>query len=333
MDNQDISYPIDSPVYGQSVLVTGATGAFGKAFVRRCLGDGARRVVCYSRGESKQAEMKAAISDSRVRYFIGDVRDLHRITDACRDVDIVVHAAALKRVEVCEEDPNEAVATNVIGTQNVARACMANRVARAVLLSTDKASVPNTLYGATKLTAERLWIASNVYSAGTPTRYSASRYGNVLGSTGSVIPIWKAQAASFGGIKVTEPSMTRFWMTMDDAVNLVLLALRNMRGGEIFIPKIGSSTVAALAHAVAPNHPQIITGTRPGEKMHETLISKEEARNVFDAGSHYVLEPESRSWANLPQLMLPKVPFGFEYGSATNPDQLGIEQLRELVAA
>jgi UDP-N-acetylglucosamine 4,6-dehydratase len=334
LDNQDISWTGEptSPVFGKSVLVTGGSGAFGQAFVKRCLEDGARRVVVYSRGEAKQAEMKSSLKDTRVRYFIGDVRDLNRITDACRDVDIVVHAAALKRVEVCEEDPNEAIATNVFGTQSVARACIANGVSSAVLLSTDKAASPNTLYGATKLTAERLWVSSNVYSAGTSTRFSASRYGNVCNSTGSVIPTWRKQAES-GTITITDPDMTRFWMSMEDAVNLVLLALKNMRGGEIFIPRIGSSTVGKLAQAVAPKASLHITGSRPGEKMHELLISNDEARNCYDAGTHFILEPEIRTWGNVPPLCYPKVPFGFEYGSANNPNQLGVEKLKQLVAA
>jgi UDP-N-acetylglucosamine 4,6-dehydratase len=189
---------------GKSVLVTGGTGSFANAFCRAALAADARRVIVYSRGEAKQAAMKVALPDERMRYLIGDVRDSHRIADACRGVDIVVHAAALKRVEVCEADPLEAIATNITGTACVARACIERGVERAILLSTDKAAAPETLYGSTKLTAERLWTQSNVYAAGTPTRFAATRYGNVASSTGSVIPLWKAQRVS-GEVTVTEP--------------------------------------------------------------------------------------------------------------------------------
>jgi UDP-N-acetylglucosamine 4,6-dehydratase len=320
-----------SPLAGKSVLVTGGSGSFGNAFIRRALADGAKRVACYSRGEARQAEMKAQIRDDRTRYFIGDVRDLNRITDACRGVDIVVHAAALKRIETCEEDPNEAIATNITGTQNVLRACIANSVSKAINLSTDKAAAPCTLYGATKITAERLWSGGNVYSAGNRTRFSSTRYGNVCSSTGSVIPLWKSQAAS-GVITVTDPDATRFWMRIEDAVDLVILALREMRGGETLIPKIGSSTIETLAKAVAPGATMRITGMRPGEKKHELLISEDEARNAHDCGTHYVLEPEMRTWETLPPLAAPKVPVGFQYSSATNPDNLGVESLRRLIA-
>lgn len=317
---------------GQNILVTGGAGAFGKAFVRKALDSGARRVAVFSRDEAKQARMRSDFNDPRLRFFVGDVRNLPRITEACRGVDVVIHGAAMKRVETCEENPSEAIETNLYGTENVAKACIAAGVKKAIFLSTDKAAAPNTLYGMTKAAAERLWVNSNVYAAGTPTRLSCTRYGNVLGSTGSVIPTWKAQAES-GTITVTDPEMSRFWMSMDDAVGLVLLALRDMRGGEIFIPRIGSSTVGLLAQAVAPKARLCITGTRPGEKMHELLISNEEARNCYDAWSHYILEPEARTWEELPPLSYPKVPQGFEYGSQSNPRQLGVEALKQMVAA
>lgn len=314
------------------MLCTGGVGSFGQAFARRCLEDGARKVVIYSRDEAKQAAMKASFNDDRLRFLIGDVRDDERLMDACRGIDIVVHAAALKRVEVCEADPNEAVATNVSGTQNVARACIERGVEKAVLLSTDKAAAPNTHYGATKLAAERLWIRSNVYSAGTRTRFAATRYGNVIASRGSVVPLFREQAKS-GVVTVTDTRMTRFWMVMDEAVDLVMLALREMRGGELFVPKIASGRIVDLATAVAPRCAVQEIGIRPGEKLHETLITEDEARSTYDAGSHYVVEPEGRSWGAVEALPYPRVPDGFVYRSDAHATRLSVDQLRQLVAA
>lgn len=293
--------------------------------------EGARRVVVFSRGEAKQAAMKAQIADERVRYLIGDVRDRARLVAACRHVDIVVHAAALKRVEVCESDPDEAVLTNIVGTQNVVHACIANGVQGSVFLSTDKASSPNTLYGFTKATAERLWIASNAYSAGLATQFSATRYGNVLGSTGSVIPTWRAQACGSNTITITEPAATRFWMTMGQAVDLVVLALSEMRGGEVFVPKIPASTIGTLAEAVVPFATWNTVGLRPGEKLHEMLISNDEARHTHDAGSHFVIEPESRSWGDAAPLRARKVPEDFSLTSYTS-NWLTVEELKAMVA-
>jgi UDP-N-acetylglucosamine 4,6-dehydratase len=286
--------------------------------------------VIFSRCEAKQAAMKAKFQDDRLRFFIGDVRDATRIMDACRGVDIVIHAAAAKRVEVAEENPSECVATNVIGTQNVARACIERGVLKAVLTSTDKAAAANTLYGASKLCAERLWLASNSYAAGTVTRLAGTRYGNVCGSTGSVIPIWKAQAKS-GTITVTHSGMTRFFMSMDEAVELVMLALANMRGGDLFVPKLGQALIHDLARAVFPECAIRETGIRPGEKMHETLITEDEARSTYDAGKFYIVESEIRSWESTSPLPYPKVLPGFSYRSDTAP-VLPIKRLLELAA-
>jgi UDP-N-acetylglucosamine 4,6-dehydratase len=319
-----------SPLYNKSVLITGGAGFFGRAFVRRCLDDGARRVAIYSRDEAKHATMKALFQDDRLRWMVGDVRDVDRLTDAMRGVDLVVHAAAMKRVEVCEQDPNEATATNLIGTENVVRAGIANNVQKAVLTSTDKAAAPNTHYGSTKLCAEKTWNASNVYSAGAVTRFACCRYGNVTNSTGSVVPVWNAQKAS-GAITVTDPRMTRFIMRIEDAVDLVVLALSDMRGAEIFIPKLKAHTVESLANAVAPECEIRTIGIRPGEKLHEVLVTEDEARNTFDLSSHYVIEPDVRSWGDVPPLKAPRVPFGFEYKSSTAP-KASVEELRRLVA-
>jgi len=285
-----------STLHDQSILVTGGTGAFGRAFVARCLADGARRVVVFSRDEAKQAAMRATVTDPRVRYFLGDVRDAGRVRWAMRGATIVVHAAAMKRVDSCEADPDEAVDTNIAGTQHVAHGAIREHVERAVFLSTDKAAAPSTLYGMTKATAERLWIQSNAYAAGTTTKLAATRYGNVLGSTGSVVPIWRDEVARHGRITITESAASRFWMPMSDAVDLVILALETMRGGETFVPKLKAATVARLASALAPDAAQRIIGLQSGEKMHETLIGADEAARTVDRGTHYVITPACQTW-------------------------------------
>jgi UDP-N-acetylglucosamine 4,6-dehydratase len=321
---------------GKNILVTGGTGSFGHAFVRRAIAAGARRVVVYSRDELKQSQMAAAIPDPSVRYFVGDVRNRDRLRLALRNVDVCVHAAALKRIETCEAEPSESVATNIAGTENVALECIAAGVEKAVFLSTDKAPNAATLYGMTKAVAERLWIRSNVYAAGTPTRLSATRYGNVLNSRGSVLELFRRQCNAGQPLTLTSEAMSRFWMTIHQAVGLVEMALREMRGGEVFVPKVGSATVLDLARAVvgpslyAPGH--TVTGLRPGERLHETLISGDEARNTYDAGSHYVIEPEARTWGEVPAPDLPRVPEDFSYRSDTNEWQYTVPELRGLTA-
>lgn len=315
-----------SELTNKSIVITGGAGAFGKAFVQRCLREGAKRVGVFSRDEAKHASMLAEVNDPRLRTMVGDVRDLSRLTEATRGVDIVIHAAALKRVEVAERDPAEATATNVDGSLNVAKACIANGVSKGLLLSTDKAAAPNTLYGATKLCAERLFNGAMVYAAGTPTKLTSTRYGNVAGSTGSVIPIWQKQRAS-GKISVTSPTMTRFLMSMDDAVNLVVLALSRMRGSEVFVPKLKASTIEHLAKAIAPECEIQTIGIRPGEKMHECLITEDEARDTYDLGDCYVIEPFERTWGEVAPINAPKVPAGFEYKSSTAP-HFSVEELK-----
>lgn len=290
-----------SVLRGASVLVTGGSGSFGRAFVRYALENAVRRIVVFSRDEAKHAAMRTAISDPRVRYFVGDVRDMDRVQWAMRGVDLVVHAAAMKRIDSCEADPTEAIQTNILGSQNVALAAIQARVARAVLLSTDKAAAPCTLYGMTKATAERAWIQSNAYADGTGTLLAATRYGNVLGSTGSVVPLWRAAAAANAPIYVTESSATRFWMPMRDAVQLVVSALTRMQGGETFVPKLGAASVLNLLSAVVPEwrtHTVVNTGLRVGEKAHETLIGTDEADRTVDAGEDYVICPAYSTWGD-----------------------------------
>jgi UDP-N-acetylglucosamine 4,6-dehydratase len=312
-------------------LITGGTGSFGQAFTRHLLTTDVARVAILSRDEAKQAAMRQAFGDDpRLRFFIGDVRDAVRVMDACRGVDVVVHAAATKRVETCEENPNEAVATNVLGTMHLARACIERGVGRAVFLSTDKAASPNTLYGATKQVAERLWLGANIYAAGAGTRFACTRYGNVLGSTGSVVPLWRGQVARGEPITITDAGMSRFWMRMADAVALVRLALAHMQGGEVFIPKVGRAWITDLAEAIAPGHPVTVVGLRPGEKIHETLITEDESRAARDAGTHYVIEPELVTWGQRTASRLPWVGPGFVYRSDRG-EMLTVDQLKGMV--
>lgn len=280
--------------------------------------------------------MAADLADERMRFFIGSVCDSERMELAMRGVENVVHAAAMKRVETCEANPHEALAINAIGTKVVARAAINACVKRAVFLSTDKAVAPNTLYGGTKANAERVWTASNVYAAGTETRCSATRYGNVLGSTGSVLHTWRTQYARGEPLTITDERCTRFWMTMQNAVDLVALAFTEMRGGEVFVPKIGAAPLLDLARAVvevngtyAPGH--VNTGLRPGEKLHESLVGEDEARGCYDHGTHYRIEPE-RTWTTkFGATDGTRVPDGFTYRSDRNPQQLTVEQLRTMI--
>lgn len=312
-----------------SWLITGGTGSFGNAFTKRLLDDpDTERVAILSRDELKQAEMAARFPDKRMRFMIGSVTDMGRVTLALRGIDHVVHAAALKRVETCELNPYEALETNTLGSWAVARACIAAGVRRAVILSTDKAVSPNTLYGVTKLGAERMWIHSNVYAAGTRTRFSATRYGNVIGSRGSVIGLWRRQAERGDPVTVTDPNMTRFWMRMSDAIDLVLLAFREMRGGEVFVPKVASSSIATLAAAISGNGYEVL-GPRPGEKKHEVLVSEDEARDTYDYGDHYRIEPH-RTWEDDVMRADVRVPAGFTYRSDTSP--VGVDAIKALVS-
>lgn len=322
-------YP--SPLSGANLLVTGGTGAFGRAFVAHALSAGARRIAVLSRDETKQAAMAATLTDARLRFLVGDVRDPQRLLDACRDVDLVVHAAAMKRVETCEADPWEATQTNVMGTMHLARACIERGVRRAVFLSTDKAAAPHTHYGCTKREAESLWLGSNVYAAGTGTRFACTRYGNVLGSTGSVLPLWRGQAARGEPLTITDPHCTRFFMRMADAVALVEYALGAMQGGETFVPKIGRARITDLASAVAPDAATTETGLRPGEKLHETLITEDEARHARDAGYCYLLEPAAVRWEATDRPVIPWVGPDFTYRSDVGC-MLTVEQLKELIA-
>ena len=282
------------------VVVTGGTGSFGKAFIQECLTKDPKQIRVFSRDELKQAQLKDEINDRRVEWLLGDVRDAERLITALEGVDICVHAAAMKRIEKCEKDPLEAIKTNVIGSQNVALACLKNNVKNAILISTDKAVYPINLYGATKLTAEKVWVQSNVYRGlNHPTRFSVVRYGNVLGSRGSVLHLFKDQLEK-GILKVTDARMTRFFITLQEAVDLVQLALEFMQGGETFIPNLKAASIYHLAQLVAGDVPVEITNQRGGEKLHESLITKEEKNRLASYENFSVINPEITTWPYTP---------------------------------
>jgi len=316
----------------RKILITGGTGSFGQAFVRRILGaqqDCTIRV--FSRDELKQYDMARAFGDDpRLRFFIGDVRDRDRLERAMHDIDLVVHAAALKHVPVCEFNPAEAVKTNILGSQNVVDAAIDAGVRKTVALSTDKAVNPVNLYGASKLCAEKLFVHGNVYSGPRDLRFACVRYGNVMGSRGSVIPLFQKQAEA-GRVTITDRRMTRFWLSLEAAVDLVLHAVDNMEGGEIFVPKIPSMRVVDLARAIAPDAEIDEVGRRPGEKLHEVLLTAEESRNTEDRGRHFVIRADSGSPPE-PTVAGRALPDGFAYSSDANTEWLSVERLRETVA-
>ena len=316
----------------QTVLVTGGTGSFGRALVRTLLErTDVRKVIVLSRDELKQYEMRRSFGDEpRIRFFIGDVREADRLQRAFDGVDVVVHAAALKHVPTAEYNPLEAVRTNINGAENVINAAIDCDVARVVMLSTDKACSPVNLYGATKLVSEKLFISGNAYVGRRRTRLSVVRYGNVVGSRGSVIPLFREQAAR-GSITLTDERMTRFWLTLPQAVDFVMRAVEEMEGCEIFVPKIPSMRMLDLARSMAPDAKIEIIGVRPGEKLHEELISVHDARRTLDLGSHYVIQPELEWWQPPPRGG-ESVPDGFHYASDTNTLWLSPERLREIVA-
>jgi UDP-N-acetylglucosamine 4,6-dehydratase len=309
-------------IKGGNILVTGGTGSFGTAFVKRVLKDEPHRLVIFSRDEQKQHALERELDHPSLRFFIGDVRDRDRLELAMRGIDIVVHAAAMKIIPTCERDPYECLHTNVLGAENVARAALRTGVQQVIALSTDKACAPLNLYGASKLAAEKLFVAANGVAAGN-TRYAVVRYGNVVGSRGSVIPLFKALAAQGKPLPVTDLAMTRFWITLDQAVEFVLASLANMAGGEIFIPKIPSMRIVDLCEAIGPGLPRDIVGIRPGEKLHETLLTADEARVAVDGVGRYVILP--------PGAAPPKPPASFCYSSDSNDHWLTVEELRGMV--
>lgn len=312
---------------GKVILITGGTGTFGKAMVARLLRDyKPKKVIVFSRDEQKHYQMQQEFSDPRLRFFVGDIRDRQRLMRAFESVDIVLHAAAMKHVPLAEYNPLEAIRTNIDGAVNLIDAALERDVKQVVALSTDKAVAPVNLYGATKLCMEKLLIAANSYRGKHPTTFSVVRYGNVVGSKGSVVPLWVEQAKR-GEVTLTDPNMTRFWITLPQAVDLVLLALQAGAGGEVFIPKIPAADLATLATAMAKNAHHKVLGTRPGEKMHEALIHADESPQVIDCGKYFVIEPTFPWWGAHPH-QGQRVETGFTFTSANAPQRLNVEELR-----
>ncbi|MHB8274949.1 MAG: UDP-N-acetylglucosamine 4,6-dehydratase (inverting) [Dermatophilaceae bacterium] len=322
-----------SVLSGSSTLVTGGTGSFGKAFIKELLDNhDPRRIVIYSRDELKQYECRQMFNnDSRLRWFIGDIRDLHRLNRAMHGIDYVVHAAALKQVDTAEYNPWEFVQTNIIGSQNVIEACIDAGVKRVVALSTDKASSPINLYGATKLTADKLFITGNHYAAAYPTRFSVVRYGNVMGSRGSVIPFFRKLGEAGESLPITDLRMTRFFITLPQAVRFVLDSFEMMHGGELYVPRIPSMKITDLAQAVVPGAAMHSSGLRPGEKLHEEMISAEEGRRALRVGDRYVLQPDLASWGYQAPPDGEPVADGFHYTSDTNDQWFTLEEITKIL--
>ncbi|HEU0296444.1 MAG TPA: UDP-N-acetylglucosamine 4,6-dehydratase (inverting) [Anaerolineales bacterium] len=317
----------------QVVLITGGTGSFGKKFTQTLLAEKQpKKIIIFSRDELKQHEMQMhGFDHPSLRYFIGDVRDRERLIRAMHGVDIVVHAAALKQVPACEYNPMEAIKTNIMGTANVVEAALDAGVKKVMTISTDKAVSPANLYGATKLAAEKLTVQSNAYAAGTATRYSCVRYGNVVGSRGSVVPLFLKQRES-GTVTITDERMTRFWLSLDQGVRFVIRCIEQMHGGEVFVPKIPSTKVVDLARAIVPDAKIEIVGIRAGEKLHEALISEDEARNTVEREDMFVVIPTEPLWERNVTYEGNPLPTGFRYTSDNNTEWLDIDGIKEFVA-
>ena len=323
---------------GKSVFISGGTGSFGRAFIRTLLARyQPKRVVVFSRDELKQFEMQQEFNAPCMRYFLGDVRDAERVQQAMRGIDYVVHAAALKQVPAAEYNPSECIRTNVNGAENIINAALANGVEKVVALSTDKASSPINLYGATKLLSDKLFIAANNITGGKQTRFGVVRYGNVVGSRGSVLPFFRKlinEGAS--DLPITDARMTRFWITLDEGVEFVMKSFQRMHGGELFVPKIPSARIVDLATALAPQLPHRLVGIRPGEKLHEMMISRDDSNHTFEFAQHFVIAPSivftEQSDYSLDGLGEKGVPVSesFEYVSDTNSHYLSIDELRQL---
>ena len=320
----------------KSILVTGGTGSFGKKFVEMVYArfPQVKRLVIYSRDELKQFEMSQEFSPDKhkaLRYFIGDVRDEDRLRRALEGIEIVVHAAALKQVPAAEYNPFECIKTNVLGAQNIIEACLDSDVRKVVALSTDKAAAPINLYGATKLCSDKLFTTANNIIGSRDLTFSVVRYGNVMGSRGSVMPFFLARRAS-GVFPITDPEMTRFNISLDEGVQMVLWALENALGGEIFVPKIPSYRILDLAEAIGPECEIEVVGIRPGEKLHEVMITEDDARNTIDLSDRYVIEPAFAFWnRDSCGKNLQSMPEGFRYGSDNNPERLTADQVRDIL--
>jgi UDP-N-acetylglucosamine 4,6-dehydratase (inverting) len=320
----------------KSILVTGGTGSFGKKFVEVAFNKypNIKKLIIFSRDELKQFEMSQVFSEAKypaIRYFLGDVRDGERLKRACEGVDLIVHAAALKQVPAAEYNPMECIKTNIIGAENVINAAMDCGVSDVIALSTDKAAAPINLYGATKLCSDKLFVAANNFKGSRKLKFSVVRYGNVMGSRGSVIPFFLERRKS-GVLPITHEKMTRFNISLEDGVDLVLYALANARGGEIFVPKIPSYRITELAEAISPSAKKEVVGIRPGEKIHEEMITEEDSLSTCDLGKYYAILPQSWDKGEYMKTKNAKsVPEGFKFNSGTNDEWETIESLRKKI--
>lgn len=322
----------------KSILITGGTGSLGKELTKTILKNwpDVKRLVIYSRDEQKQFQMAQEFPESKypaIRYFIGDVRDLDRLKRALNDVDYVIHAAAMKHVHIAEYNPDECVKTNIGGAENVIKACLSSNVTKVVALSTDKACAPINLYGATKLTSDKLFIAANNIKGKQNIKFSVVRYGNVMGSNGSVIPFFMNKRNE-GVLPITDPNMTRFNISLQGGVDMVLHALDKAWGGELFVPKIPSYKITDVAEAIGPNCKQEIVGIRPGEKIHEEMITASDSFTTYDLGKYYVILPQVTNWKleeYIIEFNATKVPVGFYYNSGDNTEWETVESLRGLI--
>lgn len=315
----------------KTILITGGTGSFGQKITEVLLEDySPKKIRIYSRGELLQYQMEQKFKDKRLSFFIGDVRDEQRLYRAMNGVDLVIHAAALKHVPACEYNPLEAVKTNIGGSANVINSAIDNRVKKVMVISTDKAVHPVNLYGATKMVAEKVTIQGNSYSGFGGTMFSCVRYGNVIGSRGSVIPLFKEQEKS-GILTLTDPRMTRFWITLEQGVQFVLTSIERMTGGEIFVPKLPSMRLIDLATTISPGIKQVFTGIRPGEKIHELLLTEDEARHTLEYDTHFIIEPEHQFWKKEGYTEIKRPTDGFRYSSETNTWWLSNKELMELL--
>ncbi len=318
-------------IKGKDILITGGTGSFGQRCTEILLKAGSpRKLIIFSRDELKQHEMQQRFNDPCLRFFLGDVRDRDRLSRAMNGVNVVIHTAALKQVPACEYNPFEAVKTNILGAVNVIDAAIDCGVEQVLALSTDKAVNPVNLYGATKLCAEKLFVQGNAYSGVGNARFSCARYGNVMGSRGSVIPLFQEQSST-GTVTVTDERMTRFWITLDQGVEFVLRCLEIMHGGEIFVPKIPSMSIVDLVKAIAPDCKVEYTGIRAGEKIHEVLLSEDEARQTRELDDMFVIQPVHSWWSPGNWTEGKSLPDGFRYGSDNNPKWLTEDELKEMV--
>jgi UDP-N-acetylglucosamine 4,6-dehydratase len=313
------------------LLITGGTGSFGTSFVSKVLNENiADEIVIFSRDELKQYEMNLKFDSKKLKFVLGDVRDYSRLEQAMDGIEVLVHAAAMKQIPASEENPMEVIKTNVLGAENIVNAAIKNSVSKVIALSTDKAANPANLYGATKLCSDKLMISANSLSSNRSTRFGVVRYGNVLGSRGSVIPFFRSQIAA-GEITITDPGMTRFWITLEESVQFVLDSLDRLHGGEIFVPKIPSFSIVNVAKVVAPGLPTKIIGIRPGEKLHEVMITEDDSHYTVEFDDFYsILSPVTQANSEYYKKAV-KVPIGFRYSSENNPDWFTPESFKEML--